>query len=46
MIETAENLAADFGIGRGRADVYAARSHQRGRRGLERRSASPARWSR
>jgi len=29
MIETAENLAADFGIDRGRADAYAARSHQR-----------------
>jgi acetyl-CoA C-acetyltransferase len=29
MIETAENLAADFGIDRSRADAYAARSHQR-----------------
>ena len=29
MIETAENLATDFGIGRERADAYAARSHQR-----------------
>jgi acetyl-CoA C-acetyltransferase len=29
MIETAENLAADFGISRERADAYAARSHQR-----------------
>jgi acetyl-CoA C-acetyltransferase len=29
MVETAENLAADFGIDRGRADAYAARSHQR-----------------
>ncbi len=29
MIETAENLAADFGIDRERADAYAARSHQR-----------------
>jgi acetyl-CoA C-acetyltransferase len=29
MIETAENLAADFGIDRCRADAYAARSHQR-----------------
>jgi len=27
--ETAENLAADFGIDRSRADAYAARSHQR-----------------
>jgi acetyl-CoA C-acetyltransferase len=29
MVETAENLAADFGIDRARADAYAARSHQR-----------------
>jgi acetyl-CoA C-acetyltransferase len=29
MIETAENLAADFGIDRAQADAYAARSHQR-----------------
>jgi acetyl-CoA C-acetyltransferase len=29
MIETAENLATDFGIDRERADAYAARSHQR-----------------
>ncbi len=29
MIETAENLAADFGIDRGAADAFAARSHQR-----------------
>lgn len=29
MVETAENLAADFGIDRSRADAYAARSHQR-----------------
>ncbi|MEP9417430.1 acetyl-CoA C-acetyltransferase [Gordonia sp. VNQ95] len=29
MIETAENLAADYGIGREAADAYAARSHQR-----------------
>ena len=29
MIETAENLATDFGINRERADAYAARSHQR-----------------
>lgn len=29
MIETAENLAADYGIDRARADSYAARSHQR-----------------
>ncbi|NIH80740.1 acetyl-CoA C-acetyltransferase [Amycolatopsis viridis] len=29
MIETAENLAADYGIDRDRADAYAARSHQR-----------------
>jgi acetyl-CoA C-acetyltransferase len=29
MVETAENLAADFGIDRERADAYAARSHQR-----------------
>jgi acetyl-CoA C-acetyltransferase len=29
MIETAENLAADFGISRDAADVFAARSHQR-----------------
>jgi acetyl-CoA C-acetyltransferase len=29
MIETAENLATEFGITRGQADAYAARSHQR-----------------
>ena len=29
MIETAENLASDYGIGRSSADEYAARSHQR-----------------
>jgi len=29
MIETAENLAAQYGITRGEADAYAARSHQR-----------------
>ncbi len=29
MIETAENLAAEYGITREEADVYAARSHQR-----------------
>ena len=29
MVETAENLAAGFGIDRSRADAYAARSHQR-----------------
>ncbi|MGV9674086.1 acetyl-CoA C-acetyltransferase [Nocardia sp. NPDC003482] len=29
MIETAENLAADYGIDRDSADAYAARSHQR-----------------
>ena len=29
MIETAENLATDYGIGRSSADEYAARSHQR-----------------
>lgn len=29
MIETAENLAADYGIGRDAADAFAARSHQR-----------------
>ena len=29
MIETAENLAADFGIDREAADAFAARSHQR-----------------
>lgn len=29
MIETAENLSADFGISRVEADSYAARSHQR-----------------
>jgi acetyl-CoA C-acetyltransferase len=29
MIETAENLAADFGVDRAQADAYAARSHQR-----------------
>ena len=29
MIETAENLAADYGISREAADSYAARSHQR-----------------
>ncbi|WP_184728291.1 acetyl-CoA C-acetyltransferase [Saccharopolyspora phatthalungensis] len=29
MVETAENLAADFGIDRAQADAYAARSHQR-----------------
>ncbi len=29
MIETAENLARDYGITRDEADVYAARSHQR-----------------
>ena len=29
MIETAENLAKDFGIGRDAADAFAARSHQR-----------------
>ncbi|EGD54923.1 acetyl-CoA acetyltransferase [Gordonia neofelifaecis NRRL B-59395] len=29
MIETAENLAADFGLSREAADAYAARSHQR-----------------
>ncbi len=29
MIETAENLASDFGIGRDAADGFAARSHQR-----------------
>jgi acetyl-CoA C-acetyltransferase len=29
MIETAENLAADFGIERDAADAFAARSHQR-----------------
>jgi acetyl-CoA C-acetyltransferase len=29
MIETAENLAKDFGISREAADAYAARSHQR-----------------
>jgi acetyl-CoA C-acetyltransferase len=29
MIETAENLASDFGIDRASADEYAARSHQR-----------------
>ncbi|WBY02866.1 acetyl-CoA C-acetyltransferase [Ramlibacter tataouinensis] len=29
MIETAENLARDFGIGREEADAYAVRSHQR-----------------
>ena len=29
MVETAENLASDFGIDREQADAYAARSHQR-----------------
>jgi acetyl-CoA C-acetyltransferase len=29
MVETAENLASDFGLGREAADAYAARSHQR-----------------
>jgi acetyl-CoA C-acetyltransferase len=29
MIETAENLARDYGIGRNEADAYALRSHQR-----------------
>jgi acetyl-CoA C-acetyltransferase len=29
MIETAENLAADYGIGRDAADAFAARSHRR-----------------
>ncbi|MDA3644238.1 acetyl-CoA C-acetyltransferase [Saccharopolyspora indica] len=29
MIETAENLASDYGIERAQADAYAARSHQR-----------------
>jgi acetyl-CoA C-acetyltransferase len=29
MIETAENLATDYGIGREAADAFAARSHQR-----------------
>src|ERR1700712_5207147 len=29
MIETAENLSADYGIGRDAADAFAARSHQR-----------------
>jgi acetyl-CoA C-acetyltransferase len=29
MVETAENLAADFGLDRTAADAYAARSHQR-----------------
>ncbi|WP_179467932.1 acetyl-CoA C-acetyltransferase [Mycolicibacterium vinylchloridicum] len=29
MIETAENLARDYGIGRDAADAFAARSHQR-----------------
>ena len=29
MVETAENLAADYGIDRSRADAYSARSHQR-----------------
>lgn len=29
MIETAENLAADYGIGREASDAYAVRSHQR-----------------
>jgi len=29
MIETAENVARDFGVGREEADAYAARSHQR-----------------
>src|SRR3546814_13740564 len=29
MIETAENLAKDYGISREAADAYAARSHQR-----------------
>lgn len=29
MIETAENLATQFGIGRDQADAFAARSHQR-----------------
>lgn len=29
MIETAENLAADFGIGRDEADAFAVRSHHR-----------------
>lgn len=29
MIETAENLAADYGIDRAAADAFAARSHQR-----------------
>ncbi|MEI4509452.1 acetyl-CoA C-acetyltransferase [Sphingopyxis sp. CCNWLW253] len=29
MIETAENVAAEYGIGRAEADAYAVRSHQR-----------------
>jgi acetyl-CoA C-acetyltransferase len=32
MIETAENLATEYGIGRDAADVFAARSHQRAAR--------------
>src|SRR5256885_7166143 len=38
MIETAENLARDYGISREAADAYAVRSHQRAAAAWEARS--------
>ncbi len=42
MIETAENLAADYGISREAADEFAARSHRRARAAQQLTSTGPA----
>ena len=46
MIETAENLARDYGITREAADAFAVRSHQRAAAAWAARHASPTRWCR
>ena len=44
MIETAENLASDFGIDRDAADAFAARSHQRAAAASNPGHSTPRSW--